>query len=46
MKFIHPKRFLKKEIQETVKPLKKRQKKSQDKAGDVKQFLRLISNML
>ena len=35
-----------KEIQETVKPVKKRQKKSQDKVGDVKQLLSLISNML
>ena len=35
-----------KEIQETVKPVKKRQKKSQNKGGDGKQLLRLISSML
>ena len=38
--------FPEKEIQETVKPVTKRQKKSRDKGGDVKQLLRLISNML
>ena len=41
-----PQTFPEKEIQATVKPVKKRQKKSQDKGGDVKQLLRLISNML
>ena len=38
-----PQTFPEKEIQETVKPVKTRQKKSQDKGGDVKQLLRLIS---
>ena len=41
-----PQTFPEKEIQETVKPVKKRQKKSQDKGRDAKQLLRLISNML
>ena len=41
-----PQTFPEKEIQETVKPVKKRQKKSQDKGGDVEELLRLISNML
>ena len=41
-----PQTFPEKEIQETVKPVKKRQKKSQDMGGDVKQLLRLISYML
>ena len=41
-----PQTFPEKETQETLKPVKKRQKKSQDKGGDVKQLLRLISNML
>ena len=46
VKEIHsPQTFPEKEIQETVKPVKKRHKKSQDK-GDVKQLLRLISNIL
>ena len=38
-----PQTFPEKEIQATVK---RRQKKSQDKGVDVKQLLRLISNML
>ena len=41
-----PQTFPQKEIQETVKPVKKRQKKSQNKGGDGKQLLRLISSML
>ena len=41
-----PQTFPEKEIQATVKLVKKRQKKSQDKGGDVKQLLKLISNML
>ena len=43
---LSPQTFPEKEIQETVNPVKKRQKKSQDKGGDVKQLLRLISSML
>ena len=38
-----PQTFAEKEIQETMKPVKKRQKKSQDKGSAVKQLLRLIS---
>ena len=41
-----PQTFPEKEIQETVKPVQKRLKKSQNKGGDVKQLLRLISSML
>ena len=41
-----PQTFPEKEIQKAVKPVEKRQKKIQDKEGDVKQLLRLISNML
>ena len=41
-----PQTFPEKKIQETVKPVKRRQKTSQYKGGDMKQLLRLIPNML